>query len=274
MRACLIRTGYGMPHLCPYHQGRFWFSRFVHTRKWRFRKRSSEWDFWKPRLIIRGTVVFEYNDVIHHKRMPFKRCFHICIVLRFTDNRGTLIGATISLENLREKGQERGRGRGRGAFRVPFWPVNLLPEIIFDSLSLGKFQRQNHSHVLQTNVCFAGSICVSECLPAGAQAAICSFYKVRRMWRWTFVPETIFRGFFCLKQTDGTCWTIQTHANELNWDRRWTFHKLSSRSLVHFMKCSALGAGLTRSILRLQTDRTAKDRPPGQTLIFTCHELN
>ena len=54
-------------------------------------------------------------------------------------------------------------------------------ESFFDSSSVGKFQRQNRSHVLQTNVCFAGSICVSECLPAGAQPAICSFYKVRRM---------------------------------------------------------------------------------------------
>ena len=57
--------------------------------------------------------------------------------------------------------------------------ISSLESLIFDSSSLGKFQRQNRSHVLQTKVCFAGSICVSECLPAGAQAAICSFYKVR-----------------------------------------------------------------------------------------------
>ena len=42
-----------------------------------------------------------------------------------------------------------------------------------------------------------------------------SFYYislVRRMLRSTFVPETISRR----KQTDGTCWTIQTHLDELN----------------------------------------------------------
>ena len=45
---------------------------------------------------------------------------------------------------------------------------------------------------------------------------------VRRMWRSTFVPETIFRRSVCLKQTDKTCWTIQTYSDELNWARRRT----------------------------------------------------
>ena len=36
------------------------------------------------------------------------------------------------------------------------------------------------------------------------------------------------RSFIRLKQTDRTCWTIQTHSDELNWARRGTFHKLNS----------------------------------------------
>ena len=38
------------------------------------------------------------------------------------------------------------------------------------------------------------------------------------------------RSFIRLKQTDRTCWTIQTHSDELNWARRGTFHKLNSLS--------------------------------------------
>ena len=38
----------------------------------------------------------------------------------------------------------------------------------------------------------------------------------RRMSRPTFVPETIFRRSIRLKRTDRTCWTIQTHSDELN----------------------------------------------------------
>ena len=54
---------------------------------------------------------------------------------------------------------------------------------------------------------------------------------VRRMWRSSFVPEMIFTRSIRLKQTDGTCWarwTIQTHLDELNWDRRRTFYELNS----------------------------------------------
>ena len=51
---------------------------------------------------------------------------------------------------------------------------------------------------------------------------------VRRMWRLTFVSETIFTRSIRLKQTDRTCWTIQTHADKLNWARRRTFHELNS----------------------------------------------
>ena len=43
---------------------------------------------------------------------------------------------------------------------------------------------------------------------------------VRRIWRSTFGLETIFRRSIRLKQTDRTCWTIQTHSDELNWGRR------------------------------------------------------
>ena len=42
------------------------------------------------------------------------------------------------------------------------------------------------------------------------------------------------RSFIRLKQTDRTCWTIQTHSDELNWARRGTFHKLNS--LCHSAK--------------------------------------
>jgi len=54
---------------------------------------------------------------------------------------------------------------------------------------------------------------------------------VLRMWRTTFVPETIFRRSIRLEQTDKTCWTIQTHSDELNWARRRTFHELNSLRL-------------------------------------------
>ena len=53
------------------------------------------------------------------------------------------------------------------------------------------------------------------------------------MWRSTFVPETIFGRPIRLKQTDRTCWTIQTHSDELNWARRRTFHELSKFGSSH-----------------------------------------
>ena len=56
------------------------------------------------------------------------------------------------------------------------------------------------------------------------------------MWRSTFVPETIFRRSIRLKQTDTTCWTIQTYSDELNWTRRGTFHELNSPNRVRLMK--------------------------------------
>ena len=43
-----------------------------------------------------------------------------------------------------------------------------------------------------------------------------------RMWRLTFVPETIVRRSIRLEGTDRTSWTIQTHSDELNWARRRT----------------------------------------------------
>ena len=53
---------------------------------------------------------------------------------------------------------------------------------------------------------------------------------VCRMWRSTFVPKAIFRRFIHLRQTDRTCWTIQTHSDELNLatkfglsHKNWTF---------------------------------------------------
>ena len=57
------------------------------------------------------------------------------------------------------------------------------------------------------------------------------FSWVRRMWRSTFVPETIFRRFIRLKQTERTRWTIQTHSDELNWARR---HERNSLSLTRW----------------------------------------
>ena len=50
------------------------------------------------------------------------------------------------------------------------------------------------------------------------------------MWRSTFVPETIFRRTIHLKQTDRTCWTIQTHSDEINWARRRNVYKHNSLS--------------------------------------------
>ena len=67
----------------------------------------------------------------------------------------------------------------------------------------------------------------------------------RHMWKSTFVPETIFRRSIRLEQTDRTCWTIQTHSDELNWARRRTFHEVNSISLVRLMKISTFGLGLS-----------------------------
>ena len=45
-------------------------------------------------------------------------------------------------------------------------------------------------------------------------------------------------------QKDRTCWTsIQTHSDELNWARRWTFHERNSLSLVRLMKSSTFRGG-------------------------------
>ena len=38
---------------------------------------------------------------------------------------------------------------------------------------------------------------------------------------------------------------MQTHSDELNWDRRRTFHELNSLSLVHLMKSSTFEPGLS-----------------------------
>ena len=67
---------------------------------------------------------------------------------------------------------------------------------------------------------------------------------VRRMWRSTFVPETIFRRSIRLKKTDRTCRTIQTHSDELNWPRRRNFRELNSLSLARLTKSSTFGVGL------------------------------
>ena len=57
-------------------------------------------------------------------------------------------------------------------------------------------------------------------------------------------PETIFKRSIRLKQTNRTCWTIQTHSDELNWARRRTFHELNTLSLIRLMKSSTFGLGL------------------------------
>ena len=75
------------------------------------------------------------------------------------------------------------------------------------------------------------------------------------MFKSAFPPETIFRRSFCLKWTDRTCWTIQTHSDEFNWARRKTFHEFNSLSLVRFMKGSTFGLGL-----RATTMATAKPK--------------
>ena len=61
---------------------------------------------------------------------------------------------------------------------------------------------------------------------------------VRGMWRSTFFfyLETIFRRSISLKQTNRTCWTIQTHSDELKWARHRTqFHELTPLSLVRLI---------------------------------------
>ena len=57
-------------------------------------------------------------------------------------------------------------------------------------------------------------------------------------------PETIFRRSVRLKQTDRTCWMIQTHLDEPNWARRQIFYELNSLSLVRLMKSSTFRLGL------------------------------
>ena len=56
---------------------------------------------------------------------------------------------------------------------------------------------------------------------------------VYRVWTSMFVPETIFRCSIRLKQTERTCWTIQTHSDEPTWARRRTFHGLNSLKFSH-----------------------------------------
>ena len=66
------------------------------------------------------------------------------------------------------KTKGEGKGGGGGVLLGFQFDLSISSlESFFDSSSLSKFQCQNRSHVLQTNVCFAGSICVSEYLPAG-----------------------------------------------------------------------------------------------------------
>ena len=71
---------------------------------------------------------------------------------------------------------------------------------------------------------------------------------VCRIWRSTFLTETIFRCSIRPKQTpqqtDRTSWTIQTHSDELNRARRRTFDEVNSLSLVRFLKRSRYGLGL------------------------------
>ena len=57
------------------------------------------------------------------------------------------------------------------------------------------------------------------------------------MWRSTFVPET-----------DRTCWTIQTHWDQLYRARRRTFHELNSLSFLRLMKSSTFGLVLMSHI--------------------------
>ena len=67
---------------------------------------------------------------------------------------------------------------------------------------------------------------------------------VCRIWRSTFLTETIFRCSIRPKQTDRTSWTIQTHSDELKRARCRTFHEVNSLSLVRFLKSSTCGLGL------------------------------
>ena len=52
-----------------------------------------------------------------------------------------------------------------------------------------------------------------------------------------------FRRSIRLKQMDRTCWTIQTHSDELKLARRWTLPELNSLSLVRLMKSSTFDLG-------------------------------
>ena len=63
------------------------------------------------------------------------------------------------------------------------------------------------------------------------------------MWRSTFVDpgddvQTFYPSEATRFETDTTCWTILTHSDEVNWNRRWTFHELNSLSLVRLMQSS------------------------------------
>ena len=58
---------------------------------------------------------------------------------------------------------------------------------------------------------------------------------VCRVWRSTFVRETIFRCSIRLKLPDRTCWTILTHSDEPSRARRRTFHGLNSPKFISLL---------------------------------------
>ena len=63
------------------------------------------------------------------------------------------------------------------------------------------------------------------------------------MWR-SVGPGENFRRSIRLEQSDRTCWTIQTHSEELNWASRRTFHEINLLRLVRLTKSSTFGLGL------------------------------
>ena len=82
-------------------------------------------------------------------------------------------------------------------------------------------------------------------VPTASKRLLRRLSFVHHMWRSTFVREMIFTRSIRLKQTDRTCWMIQTHSEELNWAGSRNFHELNSPSLVRLTKSSTFGPGLT-----------------------------
>ena len=71
-------------------------------------------------------------------------------------------------------------------------------------------------------------------------------------------------------ETDGMCWTIQTHWGELDWARRRTSRELNSLSLVPIKKCSTFGLAQDSVTIRRGHTRRLPQRSLGRNNLGCC----